>query len=73
MSPKEKRRYNQWSEENMKEAIRKYKTGRYGLNEICRLYEISKPTFKRHLNSTNVKFLKTKIFYFCNFNVYFLN
>jgi len=35
-----KKKYNQWSEENMMEAIRKYKTGKYGLNEICTLYEI---------------------------------
>lgn len=39
----------------MKEAIKKYKTDRYGLNELCRLYEISKSTFKRHVNSTNIR------------------
>nr|CAH7769837.1 unnamed protein product [Callosobruchus chinensis] len=27
----------------------KYKTGKFGLNEICILYKIPKPTFKRHL------------------------
>ncbi|KAJ8964512.1 hypothetical protein NQ314_004801 [Rhamnusium bicolor] len=50
-----KERGSQWSENEMKEAIRTYRTGRYGLNEVCRMYEIPKPTLKRHLNSVNVK------------------
>lgn len=48
-------KYGQWSEANMKEAIRKYRTGKYGLNEICQMYNVPKPTFKRHLTSSNVK------------------
>ncbi|KAJ8946002.1 hypothetical protein NQ314_008998 [Rhamnusium bicolor] len=39
----------------MKEAIRTYMTGRYGLNEVYRMYEIPKPTLKIHLNSVNVR------------------
>jgi len=39
----------------MKEAITKYNISKYGLNEICKLYEVPKPTFKQHLNSTNVR------------------
>lgn len=45
----------------MKEAIAKYKTGKYGLNEICTMYEVPKPTFKRHLAATNKRALKGKI------------
>lgn len=50
-----RKKYGQWTEGNMKEAIIKYKSGRYGLNEICRMYEIPKPTFIRHFKSSNVR------------------
>nr|CAH7746373.1 unnamed protein product [Callosobruchus chinensis] len=39
----------------MKRAIRDYKTGKFVLNKICKLYTMPKPTFKRHLLSTNTK------------------
>ncbi|CAH1999852.1 unnamed protein product [Acanthoscelides obtectus] len=47
--------YGKWSEENMKKAIKLYKTGEFGLNAISKRYQIPKPTFKRHLLGTNVK------------------
>nr|CAH7719803.1 unnamed protein product [Callosobruchus chinensis] len=39
----------------MKAAIGKYKSGKFGLNEMCRRYNIPKTTFKRHLLGTNTK------------------
>ncbi|CAH1970074.1 unnamed protein product [Acanthoscelides obtectus] len=39
----------------MKKAIKLYKTGAFGLNAICKRYQVPKPTFKRHLLGTNVK------------------
>nr|CAH7731311.1 unnamed protein product [Callosobruchus chinensis] len=53
--PRKGIKYCQWSEQDMKAAIGKYKSGKFGLNEICRRYNIPKPTFKRHLLGTNTK------------------
>jgi hypothetical protein len=39
----------------MREAIEKYRTGKYGINKICQMYEIPKPTFLRHLKGRNVR------------------
>lgn len=53
--PRKGIKYCQWSEQDMKTAIRKYRTRKFGLNEICKRYKIPKPTFKRHLLGTNLK------------------
>lgn len=53
--PRKGIKYGQWSEADMKTAIQKYKTGKYGLNKLCKLYNIPKPTFKRHLLGSNRK------------------
>nr|CAH7731023.1 unnamed protein product [Callosobruchus chinensis] len=39
----------------MKAAIGKHKSGKFGLNEMCRRCNIPKTTFKRHLLGTNTK------------------
>lgn len=53
--PPEKRKYNQWSQEDMKHAISAFKEGQHGFNECCRRYNIPKPTFRRHLKCLNKK------------------
>ncbi|XP_030753970.1 uncharacterized protein LOC115880815 [Sitophilus oryzae] len=50
----EKRKYGQWSEIYIQAAIRVYRGGNIGFNEVCRQYRIPKPTFRRHLKSLNV-------------------
>ncbi|KAG8308616.1 hypothetical protein J6590_105382 [Homalodisca vitripennis] len=39
----EKRKYGQWSEENLQQAIAAYKNGDYGLNECSRVYVQKRP------------------------------
>lgn len=39
----------------MKEALLKYKSGKFGLNEIYSMNNVPKPTLKRHSNSTNIE------------------
>lgn len=51
---KEKRKYGQWSEADMQAAIRAFRGGKIGYNEVCRQYRIPKPTFRRHLKSFNI-------------------
>lgn len=53
MDVKEKRKYGQWSEQDMQAAIRVFRSGKIGYNEVCRQYRIPKPTFRRHLKSYN--------------------
>ncbi|CAH1109077.1 unnamed protein product [Psylliodes chrysocephalus] len=45
--------YGQWCLQDMKKAVNAYKAKKYGLNETCRVFNISKATFKRHLESKN--------------------
>lgn len=51
--PPEKRKYNQWSQEDMRHAINAFKERQHGFNECCRRYNIPKPTFRRHLKCLN--------------------
>ena len=54
--PRKGIKYNQRSEADIKTAIKKYKTGNYGLYNICKLLSnIPKSTFKRHLLGVNKK------------------
>lgn len=48
-----KRKYYSWSKEDMDEAIRKYNNGDLKFNEVCRVFKIPKPTFRRHLKGLN--------------------
>lgn len=48
-----KRKYYTWSKENLEEAIQKYNNGALKYNEACSLYNIPKPTFRRHLKGLN--------------------
>lgn len=50
----EKRKYGNWSEADMHAAIRAFRGGKIGYNEVCRQYRLPKPTFRRHLNSFNI-------------------
>lgn len=50
----EKRKYGQWSEENLQQAIAAYKNGDYGLNECSRVYGVPKATLKRHADKKNL-------------------
>ncbi|KAF2884709.1 hypothetical protein ILUMI_21435 [Ignelater luminosus] len=45
----------QSSERDIKEALTKYKTRKFGLNEICTMYNVPKPTSNRQLASFNIK------------------
>lgn len=38
----------------MKEAIKKYNEGALQFNEACRIYNVPKPTFRRHLKGLNL-------------------
>ena len=44
-----KRKYGQWSAEDMNKAIKAYNNKKYGFNECCRRFGIPKPTLKRHI------------------------
>ncbi|XP_070529630.1 tigger transposable element-derived protein 1-like [Cardiocondyla obscurior] len=48
-----KRNYNTWSKQDMDAAIQKYNEGTVKFNEVCRMYGIPKPTFRRHLKGLN--------------------
>lgn len=48
-----KRTYNSWSKDDMEEAIKKFKDGDLKFNEVCRMYNLPKPTFRRHLKGLN--------------------
>lgn len=50
-----KRKYYSWSKEDMEEAIRKYNNGDLKFNEVCRVFKIPKPTFRRHLKGLNTR------------------
>ncbi|CAH1976634.1 unnamed protein product [Acanthoscelides obtectus] len=58
--PNEKRNYGQWSEADVKAALNVFREGSIGFNEICRQYNIPKPTFRRHLKSYNVRANESK-------------
>lgn len=47
------RKYNIWSKEDMEAALQKFKDGSMKFNEVCRFYNIPKPTFRRHLKGLN--------------------
>nr|CAH7737768.1 unnamed protein product [Callosobruchus chinensis] len=47
--PRKGMKYCQWSEQDRKAAIGKYKSGKFGLNEICRRYNIPKTNFQEAL------------------------
>lgn len=49
-----KRKYGEWSEDDMHRALSAYRNGDMGFNECCRQYSIPKPTFNRHLKGLNV-------------------
>lgn len=48
-----KRIYNAWDQEDMDEALSKYRSGELGFNETCRRYKIPTPTLQRHLKGLN--------------------
>ncbi|CAH2087173.1 unnamed protein product [Euphydryas editha] len=48
-----KRKYNSWNNDIMEAAIKKFKDGELRFNEVCRVYNIPKPTFRRHLKGLN--------------------
>lgn len=47
------RKYNCWSQQDMEKAINGYREGNLKFNEACRVYNIPKPTFRRHLKGLN--------------------
>ncbi|CAH2096959.1 unnamed protein product [Euphydryas editha] len=48
-----KRKYNSWNNDIMEAAIKKFKDGELRFNEVCRVYYVPKPTFRRHLKGLN--------------------
>lgn len=46
---KEKRKYNAWTEEDLKEALKALQNKSIGLNESSKRFRVPKPTLKRHL------------------------
>lgn len=48
-----KKIYNPWKQDDMDEAMQKHRDGKIVFNGACRLYSISKPTFRRHLRGLN--------------------
>lgn len=49
-----KRKYGEWSVDDMHRALNAFRNGDMGFNECCRQYSIPKPTFNRHLKGLNV-------------------
>ncbi|XP_026746589.1 jerky protein homolog-like [Trichoplusia ni] len=49
-----KRRYKTWSSDDMEKALSAYKDGSLKFNETCRVFNIPKPTFRRHLKGLNM-------------------
>ena len=50
---KNRKSYEQWCLQDMKKAINAYKARKYKLNETCRVFNIPKAIYKRHLESKN--------------------
>ncbi|KAK9886273.1 hypothetical protein WA026_015784 [Henosepilachna vigintioctopunctata] len=48
-----KRQYKTWSSDDMEKALSVYKGGRLKFNETC-VFNILKPTFRRHLKGLNM-------------------
>lgn len=48
-----RKKYGLWTEDDMAKAISAFRNGDMGLNAVCKMYGIPKPTLKRHIENKN--------------------